>query len=134
MNKLIQKYTPLFFQLTRFGIVGVTAAAVHFSVVIALVQFALIKQPLYANAVGFFFAFQISYSGHRFWTFRDTRVAHRAALPKLLLVSLSGFLVNETLFYCLMTLLGLPYQLALLVVLTVMPAITFTLSKLWVFA
>lgn len=134
MRDLIKKYQPLIYQLMRFGIVGVTAAAVHFSVVVLLVQNGVVQQPLVANIFGFMLAFQVSYSGHRFWTFRGTTVTHTAAWAKLLLVSVSGFCANEGLFYLFMTVAGLPYPLALFIVLTVMPVITFTLSKLWVFA
>lgn len=134
MKELIKKYSPLIYQLMRFGIVGVSAAAVHFSVVVFLVQVGLVKQPLVANVFGFMLAFQVSYSGHRFWTFRGTTVTHKTAWAKLLLVSASGFCANEGLFYLFLTVAGLPYPLALFIVLAIMPIITFTLSKFWVFA
>ncbi len=131
---MIKKHLPLFYQLVRFGIVGVTAAAVHFSIVVLLVQTGVLKEPLIANIFAFMVAFHVSYSGHRYWTFRGTETSHRTALPKLLAVSSLGFCVNEGLFYLFFVQMGLPYPLALFIVLTVMPIITFTLSKLWVFA
>ncbi len=122
----------LFFQLCRFGIVGVSAAIVHFSAVILLVEFDSLK-PLIANIFAFMIAFQISYSGHRYWTFRGTLTDHRIAFPKLLLVSGLTFMANESLFYVFMTYFNLPYPIALLIVLTILPITTFLLSKFWVF-
>lgn len=123
---------PLFFQIMRFGIVGLSAATVHFGIVVALVQTWLIL-PLVANIFGFAIAFQISYWGHRLWTFAGNGPAHRIAIPKLFFVQLLNFAANETLFYIFLS-LSVPYPLALFIVLTVLPFFTFMASKLWVFA
>lgn len=130
-NKIISTF-PLLKQLTRFGIVGLIAAAVHFSILIFLVEIGHIK-PLVANFFAFIFSFQVSYWGHRSFTFRGTRVRHRVAFPRLLLVGSSGFFANEGLFYVLLTMFGMPYMLAQFFVLTILPLANFTLGKLWVF-
>lgn len=122
----------LFFQLMRFGIVGSIAAAIHFAIVILLVETSGFK-PLYANAVAFLFSFQVGYSGHRFWTFRGTTTQHRTAISKLLILQLCNFAANEGLFYFFLTYFLLPYPIALLLVLAILPIVTFTVSKLWVF-
>jgi putative flippase GtrA len=121
----------LFLQIFRFGIVGVTAAAIHFATVVFFVQnFSL--EPLAANCFGFLVAFQASYWGHRLWTFQETEALHRMAFSKLLTVQLINFSANESLFYVFLS-LHLPYPLALLIVLTVLPVFTFIASKMWVF-
>jgi len=125
-------FMPLIKQVTRFGIVGLCATAVHFSAVIFLVEMTTSK-PLIANIVGFLIAFQISYWGHRTWTFSDTTALHRVALPKLFLVGTAGLVANESLFYVFMTVLHLPYQLALFFVLSILPLVNFTLGKIWIF-
>jgi putative flippase GtrA len=84
-------------QIIRFGIVGTSAALVNFSIVVLLVESGTL-QPLYANMVAFVFAFQVSYFGHRFWTFHETITDHRVAMPKLLLISGTNFFANEGLF------------------------------------
>jgi len=123
--------TNLLARLFRFGIVGVTAAAVHFSIVVYLVQ-QWEYAPLVANLFAFLISFQVSYCGHRFWTFHDTTVQHREAVPKLLIIQVLNMAANETLFYIFLT-LHLPYQIALLLVLTILPVFTFISSRLWVF-
>lgn len=127
----MNKHLAFFFQIFRFGVVGTLAACVHFSVVVLMVkQFSL--APLIANIAGFASAFQISYWGHRLWTFRAVDTLHRVAVPKLLLVQLINFLANETLFYIFLS-FHFPYQIALFIVLTILPVFTFTCNKLWVF-
>lgn len=122
----------LFLQLMRFGIVGVTAAVVHFSSVIFFVQIALLK-PLVANIVAFPIAFQVSYWGHRQWTFNGTTALHSLAIPRLLLTSITGLIVNESLFYVFLVICNLPYPLALFIVLSTLPILTFIVNKFWVF-
>lgn len=118
-------------QLFRFGVVGIVAAAIHFYIVISLVQ-TWSLEPLIANVFAFGIAFQISYWGHRLWTFSNTTTLHREAFPKLMLIQIINFAANESLFYVFLT-LNLPYPIALLIVLTILPIVTFVSSKLWVF-
>lgn len=131
MNNLIARYFPLFLQLVRFGIVGVTAASINFSVVVFLVQ-NFSYAPLVANVFGFLVSFQMSYWGHRLWTFNGTAVLHREAFPKLVLVQVGNFCGSECLYYLFLS-YGIPYQIGLLCVLCIMPIFTFLTSKLWVF-
>jgi len=125
MNKLF------FLQVFRFGIVGVTAACIHFTTVVLLVQNFFLA-PMLANIFGFLIAFQASYWGNRLWTFSQTITLHHVAFSRLLLVQLINFSANELLFYIFLS-LNLPYPLALLTVLTILPVFTFFSSKMWVF-
>lgn len=134
MNKYFEKakyYFPLFFQLCRFGIVGVLAAAVHLGIVVAIVQNFHIA-PLIANVFAFAISFQCSYWGHRYWTFNALEVPHTLALPKLLFIQIANFAANESLFYIFLA-LGFSYPIAMLIVLAILPIFTFISSKLWVF-
>lgn len=125
------RYTALFFQLTRFGIVGVLAAIVHTSVVISLVQWGK-QPPLLANILGFASAFQLSYWGHRLFTFAARDIPHRISMSRLLFIQLINLTMNEALFFIFLQ-YQLPYILALILVQTILPVFTFISSKLWVF-
>lgn len=122
----------LFYQLMRYGIIGLIAASVHF-LVLSLIVEKLSIPPLKANFIAFIFGFQISYWGHRCWTFKGTTALHRVALPKLLLVGITGFFINESLFSFFLITFHLPYQLALFFTLTILPLISFIVGKFWVF-
>ncbi|MES2218329.1 MAG: GtrA family protein [Pseudomonadota bacterium] len=119
-------------QVIRFVLIGSTAAMVNFSIVIALVESGLLS-PLYANIIAFSIAFQVSYFGHRYWTFNRTVNTHKIAVPRLLLISGSSFIANEGIFYIFLNVFQLPYILALFLTLTVLPIVSFTFNKLWVF-
>lgn len=127
----MNKFSPMLTQICRFGIVGLTAAAIHFTTVVTVVQLTGLK-PLIANIAGFLVSFQMSYWGHRQWTFNGTAALHRVAFPRLLCIQLINFAANESLFYLFLS-LHLPYPVALLIVLAVLPVFTFVTSKWWVF-
>jgi hypothetical protein len=81
-------------QLARFGVVGLTAASVHFSIVVILVQNELFV-PLVANIVAFLISFQVSYWGHRRFTFPGSVTQHREAYSKLVFLQLANLAANE---------------------------------------
>jgi len=116
-------------QLVRFGCVGGAASAAHLVVVAALVPAGLV--PLTANVAGFAMAFHVSYYGHRTWTF-----GHHGGMReylRMLTVSLSAFVFNETLYAGLLKFTTLDYRAALLLVLLAVAASTFVAARLWVF-
>lgn len=122
---------PMILQLGRFGLVGLAASALHYCVVIILVDhFAYV--PLMANIIGFCCGVQISYWGHRKWTFRGTRASHVSAAPKMIVLQSANFVANESLFYLLLS-FSIPYNIALPIVLAVLPLLTYFMSKWWVF-
>ncbi len=124
--------TPAFWQLFRFGVVGSVAAAVNFLVVVLLVE-ALHWHPLWANVLAFACAYQVSFSGHHFWTFANQPRRGRFPWVKFLLVAGLSFLLNEGLFFVFLHWVGLYYIWALLCVLIVVPPLTFVCSKFWAF-
>mgnify|MGYP003584852727 FL=1 len=124
------------FRVMGFGIVGLTAAAVHYWVVIGLVELLHIA-PLQANVGGFIVAFWVSYFGHRHWTFSDAVASHapgaQQSFLRFLAVALLGFCMNELLFYLLLRFAGLPYYVALAIVVFTVAVMTYILSRLWAF-
>lgn len=122
---------PLFLQIFRFGLVGFSAACLHFLIVIMLVQNHFFL-PLTANIFGFVISFHLSYFGHRFYTFPGTMESHQLALPKLFFLQMINFAANESLFYLFLS-FHLSYPVALFIVLAILPIFTFIFSKFWVF-
>lgn len=122
-------------QLARFGVVGVAAMCVHWLVVRLLVPIGI--APLLANVIGFGIAFNVSYFGHRNWTFasdsahRPSPIAHRDSFWRFLTVALTSFALNEVMYSMLLPFMD--YSLALAIVLVVVSVLTFALSKLWAF-
>lgn len=119
-------------QLAAFLATGAAAAATHWGSVLLLVEAGGVA-PLRANISGFGLAFLVSYAGHRRWTFATAALPHQVALPRFLMVALSGLLLNQALFALLLARTSLPYPLALLLVLLAVAAITFLLARHWAF-
>jgi putative flippase GtrA len=120
-------------QIIRFGCIGSAAAAVHIGVVALLVPFGL--HPLLANIVGFVTAFNVSYFGHRFWTFGNrTTLSHKNSATRFWAIAVTSFAINETLFFLFLRYTALPYLVALFLVLIMVTPITFILSRSWAFA
>jgi len=131
----------MFDQIFRFVMVGGGAALTHMAVVIAIVEAARGAggdEPsdgfkLGCNVAGFLVAVGVSYFGHRNFTFGSGK-AHAQALPQFFAVALTGFVLNEAMFWALLRFSALSYQLALFLVLGAVAVLTFALSRLWVFA
>ncbi len=119
-------------QLLKFGCIGSAAAAVHMGVVALLVPLGL--QPLLANIVGFATAFNVSYFGHRLWTFGNhTTLSHKSSMTRFWGIAVTSFSINELFFFLFLNYTTLPYLTALFLVLILVTPITFLLSKSWAF-
>lgn len=127
----IEPLLRLVLQFGKFGVVGVMATALHFSVVVALVEgFAI--SPLPANALGYGLAFAVSWFGSSRWTFRGATVV-RFAVPRFLCVSLLGLALNQGMNALVIYGIGVHYLAGLAASLVTVPIVTFTLNRAFVF-
>lgn len=123
----------IFFELCRFGMVGGMAAIVNLIGVIFFVEtFSL--DPLLANVFAFCIAFFVSFFGHRLWSFKAHDTVIKKSLVKFLCVAIAGFLMSEALYFIFYKIIKLHYIPALILVLFIVPPITFLLSKFWAFS
>ena len=119
----------IFWETVRYGCVGGLSTVLHFCTVLALAGSGM--DPLAANAVAFAATFQVSYLGHRHWTFAAP--GNGTGYLRMLLVSLLAFGANETLYALLLKTGALDYRAALLVVLAMVGGGTYLASRCWVF-
>lgn len=118
-------------QVFRFGVVGVCATLTHVGVVLALVEGGL-AEPFWANVVAFTAAVFVTYFGNHGWTFRLAG-GHVRHFPRFLPVALGGLAMNQGIVYLIVRVLAWDYRIALALVVTVVPAITFVLNRQWAF-
>lgn len=123
--------TP-FRRIASFILVGATAAAVHFAVVVALVE-TTGAHPLLANVGGWLVAFLVSFAGQHRLTFGDRRAPVLQAAPRFFAISAAGFAANEAAYAATLRLSGLRYDVALAVVLVAVAVMTYLLSSRWAF-
>ena len=128
---LYKQYKSIFFQLCRFGIVGVSAVIINLLIVIFIVE-TFDWPPLLANIIGFIVACQIAFFGHNLWTFKMNTGAHNAWL-KFVMVATFSLGLTQLLFFILLHVFVLYYVFALILTQMIVPIVTFLLSKYWAF-
>ncbi|MCK5639212.1 MAG: GtrA family protein [Gammaproteobacteria bacterium] len=117
--------------LTRFGVTGVLATATHTLVMVAFVEW-LEVSPVFAVIPAFLAALLVSYVFNYRWTFKAS-APHRIMLPRFLLVALNGLMLNLLIIYWVVDVANYWYGYGLILVVIIVPLITFALSKFWVF-
>jgi putative flippase GtrA len=121
----------------KFGIVGAAAAATHVLVFVGLIEL-FDMPPLWANLGAFCVAFVVSFLGHFHWTFHAESAegarAWKDALPRFITVALVGLGLNSLVVFAVVNVLALPYLIAVVLMVTAVPAVVFVLSKFWAFA
>lgn len=119
-------------QLVQFGLVGGSAAATHLGVVWLLVRW-LQLPPLGANVLGFLVAFVVSYNGHVWLTFAQTRARGWKVVARFFAVACLSFMANEVLYAIALHWFHWHYFWSLAAVLVLVAVGTFLLSKFWAF-
>lgn len=89
--------------------------------------------PLQANGVGWLCAFGVSFLGHHHLTFRDHGTPMARALVRFLVISATGFMVNQLAYALLLKQFPAYYRSLLLLVLLGVALLTFVLSRRWAF-
>ncbi|STY28220.1 putative GtrA-like protein [Legionella wadsworthii] len=119
------KYRILYF----LGIGGF-AALIHLFTVYNLVNY-LQVQALIANVFAFLIAFNVSFLGHKYFTFSRLNNEKILSLPHFFLVAASAGIINETLYFLLLQFTQLHYLLALFLVLGIVSVYSFIISRYW---
>ena len=118
-------------QAARFLAAGGTATAVHYALLVALVEPGLLP-PTPATCVGYATAAALNYGLRRRFVFRS-RAPHRRTLPRYLVVLGAGFGLNGGLMALGAGLLGLPYAAVQVVATGLVTAWNFAAHRLWTF-
>ncbi len=117
--------------LLRFAVSGGLATATHVLVFVMLVEWLSVR-PVWAAAPAFVVALFISYGMNYHWTFSASGL-HRVLLPRFVVVALLGLVLNLGITYAVVDVAHYWYGYALLLVVLLVPLVTFFLSKFWVF-
>lgn len=115
-----------------FVLVGSTAAAVHWGVVVLVVE-RLHGLPLVANVMGWCVAVVVSFAGHHGLTYQGHGVDFWRSARRFLVVSAIGFAFNEVSYALLLHLTGLRYEWLLGAVLVGVALFTYWAGRHWVF-
>ena len=120
-------------RIAWFIVVGSAAAAVHLGTVMLLVS-QLHWVPLVANIGGWMVAFCVSFAGHWTFTFPQSGAPLVRAARRFMMISATGFAINEAMYAVLLHFIGRAwYAVVLAVVLVAVAVMTYLLSSRWAF-
>ena len=123
----MRKLYPAIVRLFRFGIVGVSATVTHAAILWALVETVQMR-PSIATVIGFLVAFNVSYFGHYYFTFRSTE-PHRRALPGFAATATAGAVLNWLIFVIGTDVLAWNYWIAFGISIVLVPIFVFFVSR-----
>ncbi len=118
--------------MARYGLVGIIATIIHSGIALIMHEW-IGLQPFWAHAIGFCGGLITAYLGHYHYSFKDDG-AHKNRFPKFVISSLIGFGLHQGGVLLLVSYFQLDYSTQALPLLMVfVPALTFLMSKFWVF-
>lgn len=121
----------LLHQLGKFASVGVVATVVHVITALGLNQLFNVA-PLRANVVAFVAATIWSYLGNWIWTF-EAKARFQQSAPRFLAMSIGCFGINQAIVYGVTVVAQLPFWMAMVPVVAVVPAFSFWMSRTRIF-
>lgn len=120
-------------QIIRFGLMGAAATATHFLVLVSLTSYAGLR-PWLANGLAFCVALLVTWVGQSSWVFRSNNASpDKFVAVRFLIVALTGLAANSGIMFVCEKLLEDPVVVGFLIATTLVPFLTFILSKFWVF-
>ena len=121
---------PLFSQLARYGVVGLTSNALAFAAYLALTSLGLgVKVAMtitYASSIAYTFLF------NKRWSFAHGG-AHGPALVRYCIVYAAGYVVNLAALHWMVDRLGWPHQWVQGSLVLAISLMLFALQRTWVF-
>lgn len=118
-------------QFGRFAVVGGLATAIHYVVLIILVQWAQ-SDVVFASSVGFLISAVFNYLLNRRITFRSQK-SHLEALPRFFVVAFLGLLINAGLIWVFHDAAQLHYLAAQILATAGTLFWNFTANRIWTF-
>ena len=120
-------------QFFWYTVAGGIATAVHYAVLIALVELSDLSAAPSAT-LGALCGAAVSYLLNRRMTFAGSSAGHVQALPRFMAIALLGAALNGALVWLGVQQLGWHYLLAQALATVLVLGLTFRLNRLWTFA
>ena len=115
-----------------FCLTGGITTVVHITVGLTVHRYLGID-PFNANLIAFCFGFMVSYFGHRHFTFRSPGRVRRS-MPRFFVIAAVSLVLNQLIVFTFVNLLGYSYNVALAVMVVVVPTFTYLGGRLWAFS
>lgn len=115
----------------RYAITGGAATAVHYSILIFLVE-VLHLQPAIPAAIGALCGALVAYVGNHKFTFNSS-ASHGVALPRFMLIAAMGAALNGLIVWTATAFLGWHYIIGQLLATLLVLLITYQINRSWTF-
>lgn len=125
------KYKSAAGLIARFGIVGTTAVAVYFGLLLGMVEWLQIP-VMVATAIAYIVVTIENYVLHHLWTFKSTQ-RHTIAFPRFIISNVAGFIINWVIMYAGVQTLEMNYLLAQVAAMGVIIVWNLILGSNWIF-
>ena len=117
-----------YYEMIRFGTVGVGGTAIDFSVTWALREKAKWNQYV-ASSIGFILAATNNFFWNKYWTFRNTSHAYLQQYSLFMLISFGGLLLNNAVIWVCYRKFGLHFYLSKAIAVGVVVIWNYLLNK-----
>jgi putative flippase GtrA len=118
-------------RVIRYGIAGVAAAALQFSVLTACVELAGLR-PFVATAIATCVVIVFSYFVNRRWIFETNR-SHTSAFTRFVAASAFSLALNTGLMYLIVDVIGWHYWAGFAISAVIAPVTNFIINQKWAF-
>lgn len=130
MSNVVKRRRETLYQFIRFAMVGGLATSVHYASALLLYYYVGLTSVM-SNVGAYFVALCVSLIGQSLFTFGQ-RISKKVAV-RFAVVSLSSAIATIAMTELLTKLLNLPFWLSLIIVITIIPLLTFLFQKTWVY-
>jgi putative flippase GtrA len=117
-------------EILTFGVVGVSATAAHYFTALILIEWGHVNLHL-ANFLGFSAGFGVSYLGQSIFTFKAS--LSWPTLAKYLVLAVSNYFISAITLEFLSDFLNLSHRIALLIMVMILPLMSYFVSKKFIF-
>lgn len=129
MRQRFNHLPDIFQRACRYSLTGVLITLLHFSIAVFIIE-KLGLTPTIANGIASLIAMLVSFVINSVWSFKQP--LQGPALVRFFIVSLIGFLLTVGIAWV-NQLLGFHYIMGIMLVIIIIPLITFTLHNSWTY-
>lgn len=118
------------YELCIFGMVGCAATLTHYGVALICAELLGIGYQV-SNLMGFWLAFAVSYLGQSILTFKSR--PNLGSFTKYILLAIFNYFMSAGILFFLESVLGIDYRIVLVVIVCLIPIISYIVSKFFIF-
>ena len=130
-NDLKHLDTETLFEILRYGIIGVINTAIY--AVSGLILHHIFNfEPLNANFIAITLSIITGFIGHNFYTYRQAKMQF-SSFMRFICIQILALIISQSIVFVVVNILGLIYEVALLMSIAVLPPFVWGMGHLWVF-